>query len=185
MHLPRNDSIPPRASRVLDTATIGFSVSPPAERGERGTDVVADTGRGGFPSWRPPLPDPLLQKRRGRSSRRLVAVSSARPSQVLLRFLAALTLALALPGYLASSAGAAQTNLVVAPPTARDTFSDTWVATDALGRSLISANLFIDFFPSLDMVGLCQQLMLPTKTGMCCFHSCREIGNNLPRPPGP
>ena len=65
-----------------------------------------------------------------------MAVSSARPSQVLLRFLAALTLALALPGYLASSAGAAQTNLVVAPPTARDTFSDTWVATDALGRSL-------------------------------------------------
>src|ERR1035441_5104664 len=56
---------------------------------------------------------------------------------------------------------------------------------NGLGMSPISANLFIDLFPSLDMVGLCKQLMLPTKTGMCCFHSCREIGNNLPRPPGP
>jgi hypothetical protein len=37
--------------------------------------AMADKGRRGFPAWRPPLPTLLLQRRRGRSSRRLVAVS--------------------------------------------------------------------------------------------------------------
>src|ERR1035437_461761 len=36
---------------------------------------MADKGSSGFPALRPPLPSPLLQRRRGRSSRRLVAVS--------------------------------------------------------------------------------------------------------------
>src|ERR1035437_768825 len=37
--------------------------------------AMADEGGSSFPAWWPPLPTPLLQRRRGRSSRRLVAVS--------------------------------------------------------------------------------------------------------------
>jgi hypothetical protein len=61
----------------LDTATGSFSLSPPAERGERGANAGAKKGGGGFPAWRSPLSVPLLKRRRGRSSRRLVAVSNA------------------------------------------------------------------------------------------------------------
>src|ERR1035441_7452343 len=113
----------------LDIATESFSLSPPAERGERtlrhfdvlcapepqdgpltpalspsegergnygpssstprfigrGTNAMADKVSSGFPAWRPPLPTPLLQRRRGRSSRRLVAVSRcARPASALI-----------------------------------------------------------------------------------------------------
>src|ERR1017187_3603118 len=38
-----------------------------------GTNAVADKGGSDFAAWQPPLPDPLLQRRRGRSSHRLVA----------------------------------------------------------------------------------------------------------------
>ena len=62
----------------------------------------------------------------------------SRPIQVLLLSLAALALAPALPGQQLPSAGTAQTNLAAAPRAVWDTFSDTWVATDALGRSLPS-----------------------------------------------
>src|SRR2546422_10437017 len=58
---------------------MDFSLSPPAERGERvgerGIDGLTNMGGSGFPTRRPPLPNPLLQRRRGRSSRWLVAVS--------------------------------------------------------------------------------------------------------------
>src|ERR1035437_1187031 len=64
----------------------------------------------------------------------------ARPIQVLLRGLVALALTLTLYGQQPPSAGTAQTNLAGAPPTAWDTFGDTWVATDALGRSLPSCS---------------------------------------------
>ena len=63
----------------------------------------------------------------------------SRPIQFLLLSLAAFALAPALPGQPLPGAGTAQTNLVAAPPAVWDTFSDTWVATDALGRSLPSS----------------------------------------------
>src|ERR1035441_9672085 len=63
-----------------------------------------------------------------------------RPIQVLLLSLAAVALPLMLPAQQPPSAGTTQTNLAAAPPTARDTLSDTWVATDALGRSLPSCS---------------------------------------------
>ena len=63
----------------LVNAAGGFSLAPPVMRGEkvgkRGTNAVANKGRNGFPEWRPPLLDPLLHSRRGRSSRRLAAMS--------------------------------------------------------------------------------------------------------------
>src|SRR5437899_11471721 len=78
------DRVAYRAARPhLDTATRDFSLSPPAERGERvgerGIDGFADLGGSGFPTGRPPLPSPLLQRRRGRSGRGLVAVSRCAP----------------------------------------------------------------------------------------------------------
>ena len=61
------------------TLPPGFSLSPPAERGERvgerGTNARADHDRSGFPAGRPPLPSPLLQGKRGRLGRWLVAGS--------------------------------------------------------------------------------------------------------------
>ena len=79
--------VSPAPSRITQTGTraaekgVGETHCPTLrfmERvGERGTHTVADEGRSGFPTWRHPLPDPHLQRRRGRSSRRLVAVSSA------------------------------------------------------------------------------------------------------------
>jgi hypothetical protein len=71
-------------SRAFDTATGGFSLAPPAERGERvgerGTNAVGDKVRNDLTEWRLPLPNPLLHRRRGSSNRRLVAVSIASDS---------------------------------------------------------------------------------------------------------
>ena len=64
----------------------------------------------------------------------------SRLPRVLLASLAALALAPALPGQQLPIAGTAQNSLPVAPRMAWDTFSDTWVATDALGRSLPSCS---------------------------------------------
>jgi hypothetical protein len=61
-----------------------------------------------------------------------------RPIRVLLLSLATIALTFTLPAQQSPGAGPAQTKQPAAPPTAWDTFSDTWVATDALGRSLPS-----------------------------------------------
>src|ERR1039457_579681 len=58
------------------------------------------------------------------------------PIQVLLLSLAAVALPIVLRAQQPPSAGTTQTNLAAALPTSWDTLSDTWVATDALGRSL-------------------------------------------------
>jgi hypothetical protein len=60
------------------------------------------------------------------------------PIHVLLLWLAVLMLTPAVRAQQLPSAVTAQTNLAGAAPTTWDTFSDTWVATDALGRSLPS-----------------------------------------------
>ncbi len=63
-----------------------------------------------------------------------------RPMRRLLLALAALALPFSLCAQYLSSASTARTNQVAAPPTAWDTYSDTWVVTDALGRSLPSCS---------------------------------------------
>jgi hypothetical protein len=68
---------------------------------------------------------------------RIVSVP-LRPMRVLLLALTAFALPLTLSAQQPSGTGAARTNLAGAPAPAWDTFSDTWVATDALGRSLPS-----------------------------------------------
>jgi hypothetical protein len=59
-----------------------------------------------------------------------------RPIHVLVLFLAAFTLALTLPAQQLPTARTFQASVAEASSPAWDTFSDTWVATDALGRSL-------------------------------------------------
>src|ERR1019366_131788 len=63
-------------------------------------------------------------------------VMPQRPIHVLVLFLAAFTLALTLPAQQLPSAGTVQASVAAPPSPTWDTFSDTWVATDALGRSL-------------------------------------------------
>src|SRR5437870_7834636 len=64
-----------RRGAHLDIATRDFSLSPPAERGERvgerGIGGFADLGGSGFPTGRPPLPHPLLQRGGGGGGRGL------------------------------------------------------------------------------------------------------------------
>src|SRR3989441_7790051 len=88
-----NETWPPFVCRAhLDTATRDFSLSPPAERGERvgerGIDGFADLGGSGFPTGRPPLPSPLLQRRGGGAGRGpgAGAKSAPRPGKPLVFF---------------------------------------------------------------------------------------------------
>ena len=70
-----------------------------------------------------------------------------RPMRRILLALTALLLPLSVSAQQLSSASTTRTNQFAAPPDAWDTYSDTWVATDALGRSL----------PSWSEVGLPRQ----------------------------
>jgi hypothetical protein len=63
-----------------------------------------------------------------------------RPMRRILLALTALLLPLSVSAQQLSSASTTRTNQFAAPPDAWDTYSDTWVATDALGRSLPSCS---------------------------------------------